>query len=267
MPAERKAPGRAEVVMNLAFVLLAEARFPDAEEIVRSFSSFTPAGHTISLCEDDEERSGEREIAQFELSSGGAAFVAMVPIAVPEGEADEGARFSVSALGTGWELPEHSAHLMVTLQTTEGSSVIDELSCFTSLLAAVAEVSGAVGIYWGNAGATHNPELFIDVAREPELAPKLLLWTGVSVAREADGRLSLLSLGMQQLNLPNLLLVSSSEDDPLETFFDLLAYVAQRGEAIPDGDTVGRSARERLKVRYVQSPVDPEAKVWRVELP
>ena len=49
--------------------------------------------------------------------------------------------------------------------------------------------------------------------------------------------------------------------------FDLLTYLANRGVAIPDGDTVGRSADEKLKVRYVPSPIDESKKVWRVELP
>jgi hypothetical protein len=101
------------------------------------------------------------------------------------------------------------------------------------------------------------------------LMSRILLWSGVSVARESDGRLSLLSLGMKQLNLPNLLLVSgkSSASIALQTMFDLLAYVAERGAAIPAGDTVGRTADEKLPVRYVQSPIEPAAKVWRVELP
>lgn len=94
-----------------------------------------------------------------------------------------------------------------------------------------------------------------------------MLWTGVSVARRR-GRLSLLSLGMGQLNLPDLLLLAPpSGNATLETFFDLLAYLANRGTAMPEGDTVGRTAEERLKVHYVDSPVNPGKIVWRVELP
>jgi hypothetical protein len=96
-----------------------------------------------------------------------------------------------------------------------------------------------------------------------------MLWSGVSVARQKDGRLSLLSLGMKQLNLPDLLLIGgpSGANAAMATMFDLLAYVAQRGAALPDGDTVGRSAHEKLPVRYVSSPLDSTKKVWRVELP
>lgn len=59
----------------------------------------------------------------------------------------------------------------------------------------------------------------------------------------------------------------SSTSDGLETFSDLLAYLADRGSALPEGDIVARTADERLVVLDVNSPVDPSKKVWRVELP
>jgi hypothetical protein len=126
-----------------------------------------------------------------------------------------------------------------------------------------------VGIYWGNAGATHDSKFFISVAGNLGVIPRIMLWSGLSIAREDNGRLSLLSLGMQQLNLPNLLLIvsDSSEKTSLETFFNLLAYIATRGKALAEGETVGRSADERLPVHYVPSPIDSEEKVWKVVIP
>jgi hypothetical protein len=98
------------------------------------------------------------------------------------------------------------------------------------------------------------------------------LWSGLSVASDRDHpeRMSLVSLGMSQLELPDLELTvpgGSSKDEALDVFYQFLQYTITRGAAIPEGDTVGRSAEERLKVRYVRSPVDPEKKVWRVDLP
>lgn len=59
----------------------------------------------------------------------------------------------------------------------------------------------------------------------------------------------------------------SSGSDGLETFSDLLAWLTDRGSAIPEGGIVGRTADERLVVLDVNSPVDPNKRVWRVELP
>ena len=68
---------------------------------------------------------------------------------------------------------------------------------------------------------------------------------------------------MKQLDLPDLLLVApdSAANEALGTLFDLLGYVAERGEQLPDGDTVGRTADEHLAVHYVPSPIDPSKKV------
>jgi hypothetical protein len=73
---------------------------------------------------------------------------------------------------------------------------------------------------------------------------------------------------MKQLNLPDLLLIApgSAGNAALGTFFDFLSYSAEFGKPLPEGDTIGRTADERLPIHYVRSPIDPKVKVWRVEL-
>jgi Domain of unknown function (DUF4261) len=254
--------------MNLAFVLLSKPALPKSEDVVHAFSLFGLKEQRLGLQGAETKTPSKKDILMFDVSSGETAFVALMPVPVPKGEADDAVRFSVSAIGTGWKLPAHKAHLIVSVQSTDSSSLVESISCFTSFLAAIAKATSAVGIYWGEAGATHDPEFFISTAREPGLVPRITLWTGVSVALEPDGRMSLLSLGMKQLKLPDLLLVvpKAAGNDALAMMFDLLGYVASLGKPLPDGDTVGRTADERLPVSYVPSPLDSTKKVWRVEL-
>ena len=257
----------AKTNMDLAFVLLPKTGLPKGSDVVKAFAQFATEGQHVELT--SSTGSDSQGVLEFELRPCGTAFVAAMPAPVPHGEADDAVRFSISAMGTGWRLPTHAAHLVVTLPRSKSPSRLSSLSCFTSFLAAVTNASGALGVYWGNAGATHDPEFFASVAKESGVTSRLMLWTGVSIAREPDGRLSLLSLGMQQLSLPDLLFVapkSMSGNEALGTLFDLLAYVAERGEALPEGDTVGRTAEEHLPVRYVPSPRDPTKRVWRVDM-
>jgi hypothetical protein len=252
--------------MDLAFVLLSKPGLPSGDALAQAFGAFALEDQHLLFRPPGP---GAEDALEFEVGRCGTAFVVPVSAPVPDGEADEAARFSISAIGTGWKLPPHAAQLIVTLRSPPSVSRMDALGCFTAVLGAVSEASGAVGVYWGNAGATHDPAFFISVAQEPDLVSRLMLWTGVSVSREADDRLSLLSLGMQQLELPDLLLVAPNSvdgNDALATFFDLLAYVVNRGTPIPEGDTVGRTAEERLPVRYVPSPIDASRQVWRVEM-
>jgi len=254
---------------NLAFVLLSEARLPDGQQVAHAFRDFTGPEEGLQIAADQGDKAVRDQVISLTFNTGDTAFVALVPAAVPNGEADQRARFSLSSFRNDWKLPPHCAHLIVTLQGAAESSPVARLSRFTSLIAAVTRSSPAVGVYWGNAGATHDSEFFVSVASDLGVVPRMMLWSGVSIAREDDGRLSLLSLGMEQLNLPDLLLVAgeASASVALETMFDLLAYVARREEALPEGHTVGRTAEERLPVHYVPSPADPAKKVWRVELP
>ena len=254
--------------MNLAFVLLPKAQLPKGEEIVRAFPAFAISGQTLHFKGSQLNEETKLGVLEFELQPGGTAFIALMPIAVPNGEAENAVRFSVSTFGTGWKLPTHKAHLVVSLRHSDSASLSDNLSRFTSLLGAVTKTSNAVGVYWGDAGATHDAKFLMSIAQDRDFDSRTMLWTGVSVARDASGRVSLLSLGMNQLNLPDLLLIANNSlgNESLGTFFDLLGYASKLGKPLPDGDTVGRTPDERLPIRYVPSPIDPSKKVWRVEI-
>ena len=254
---------------NFAFVLLSKAQLPDAKAVVKAFQEFTVPNEELWIDSDASEGSSSNQFASFVFNTGEKAVVALIPFTVPGGEAEEGVQFSLSKFGNNGKIPLHSAHLLVSLYEGSGSTPLVRLSRFISLLAAVTKASSAVGVYWGNAGATHDSKFFLSVASEKSTMSRIMLWSGVSMAREKDGRLSFLSLGMDQLGLPDLLLISGedSQGGALQTFYSLLSYVAERGEPLPEGDTVGRTPDEDLPVHYVASPVDSKKKVWRVELP
>ncbi len=255
---------------NLAFILLSEAHLPEPEAIVSAFAEFAAPGEVLQPApEDDDDPVSRGQVASLKFASGETSFVALMPAPIPTGEAEEAAQFSLSSLMNNWELPPHKTHLVVLFHATPGVSKIDQLTRFTRLLAAVGKASPTVGIYWGNAGATHAPDFFYSIAADPDPTTLMMLWSGFSIAREGSDRVSLLSLGMKQLQFPELLLVGHASDpqESIELLYELLWYVAQRGEPLPEGDTVGRSAEERLRVHYVPSPLDPAEKVWRVEVP
>lgn len=249
--------------MQLAFVLTNSSGLPEANAIADAYAEVTPRGGRPIVWDGGGDDPDQRA-----LSVGGASVVlAAMPAPVPDGEAEEASRLSLSALGTGWILPEHRFHIVVAATNLDQESAVPVRCDFTRLVAAVSRACGAVGIYWGQASATHEPEFFFETTRDAELP--IALWTGVSVARDGAERVSLLSLGMGQFGMEDLLLTGPIGEAgvAIEMFFDLLAYAVRRGSQVQPGETVGRTDDERIEVSETASPIDPEARVWRVDLP
>jgi hypothetical protein len=256
--------------MQLAFVLTAQPEAPDPAamvgELERSWPR-APAFHDV-----DVDAPG-----RFSLTGPpGTVVVGAMPGAVPNGEAEAHAAYSAAFLAREPDLPAHAGHLVVAFTPAAGggrlrrrrqSRPTEQLRAFIRVLAALSATTSASGVYWGTAGATHPAPFFIDLARADDSSP--FLWSGVSFGSTEDGDFSLLSLGMAQLDLPNLLLTGppGERGSAVEWFLSLLDYVADLGAAPRDGDTVGRSSDERLIVSHVPSPRDETETVWRVAIP
>lgn len=230
--------------MRFAFALTQNADVPGEDEIESAYAELWP----------------EQPIT-------GSFQVGAIPAPVPEGEAEHAAAFSIASLGNAKALAPHAAHLILIYTPAEDLNAVAELQAFTRLMAALLVASRAQAVYWGDAGATHPAGFFVEVAQNVELP--LPLWSGVSRWRMPDGRLGLLSLGMSQLEMLDLLVTAPHEDaaTALGFFYDLLAYVAERGSILRAGETTGRSEDEQLVVYHRPSPDDDTLNVFAVDLP
>jgi hypothetical protein len=202
---------------------------------------------------------------------------------VPNAEADTAAFLSLSAVSGKWRLGSHAAHLAISLEgpmqvKAEGlrnrlagavreAGALERLSFYTRAVAAVTRAVGGLGVHWAAAPVTHAPDFFTQLAQETPLP--LPLWLGVSLTPEPGGRATVLSFGMKQLALPDLLLVGpggAALPDTIDFFFSALATIAERGSAPEEGETIPRSLLSRPRVRYGTSPVESGTRVWMLEL-
>jgi hypothetical protein len=244
----------------LAFVLLREGRLPDLATIRTKLPDYSLQAASIEPLADSSAVS-------VDLASGGSVIAMIMNAPVPGGEAEAAAVRSLASYRDGPSLPPHEHHLTVTAVGDLPGDRIERLSAFTRVVAALADAAGAVGVYWGGGGVTHETAFFLDVVKAVD--PPLPAWIGISLIEDGDDRVGILGSGMGQLKLPDLLLTCPRADlgDGVAYFFDLLSYVAKREEPLAEGDTVGRSETETPRVAYAPSPIDPEVTVWRVELP
>jgi hypothetical protein len=257
--AGKKAPEAAGNV-GLGFVLLDKAELPAAAAVMEQYARLAPDGPPLTTPETKDDIHSFKHGEVF-------ASVALMPRAIPGGEADDHARFSVMAIAKKWTLPPHTAHLMV-MTMNAGASPLERARTAHRLIAAATAAAGpnAVGVYVGDGGVTHPADFYIDVVGDE--ADAIVAWSGVSFGRSGE-RLSFLSTGMGQLGLPDVELAfqSTQPADALAALYDIMLYVARRGTALPEGDTVGQTAAQRVQVHYVASPVDPAIKVMRLDYP
>ncbi len=246
--------------MYLSFVLLTRPYDVDGSTIVGSHARlFSEAPRPLVASSDGA-------MAELRSADGLSHMIALMPVPVPNREADMAASASLAALTAGGPpRVDHAAHLTVV---TTGATGLQALVAHTRIVAACADAYGAVAVYEGNAGATHPTPFYLDVVTTMD--PPVMVWTGVSVARVPPARTEILTLGVERmLGLPDMLVSApvGAGGGALPFLFDLLLYAITRGGPLPDGDTVGRTAAERIPVRYVASPVEPTKTVARIELP
>jgi hypothetical protein len=242
--------------MRLCFVLLPDAKPLLQSALEKALKEFPELGKVTGF-KATREGGASFKVAKLSLVT------MLMPAPVPDGEADEATERSLSGLSGSWSMPEHRAHLVLVQEGAKDGDLA-QLVSFTRVAAAIVRATGAIALYWGEARATHHPEFVVNIAHSEIPLP---LWAGLSVASKGKG-FELLSVGMHQLELPDLLLNAPSlEGETLEFFYDLLAYITRRGKALPEGETVGRDDKERLKIKYVPSPLDAKQKVWSITLP
>jgi hypothetical protein len=259
--------------MSLASILTATPTVPSRSALEAATRDLLP----------DTELAWRESPGGLSLAVSGATVrIISVPGPVPNAEADTSAFLSLSAVNGRWRLARHAAHLAISLEgsmqaradgllgrlsgSTREATRLERLTTFTRVVAAVSKAASGIGVYWAGGPVTHAPDFFHEVARETTLP--LPLWVGVSVTPEPGGRTSLLSFGMQQVSLPDLLLIAPSTDlpDSVDFFFSALATIAERERPPEEGETIARSLLSRPRVRYGPSPVDPNVRVWKLEV-
>lgn len=242
----------------IAFVLLPKKAAPSLEAVAASLVKWEieadPAGGT---------QEGDDGALTFELDPG-SLIIAHMPAAIPDGEADAAADFSLGRFGTGPAWQPHETHLTVVL-TSGDAPDLEVVTFFTQAVAAVAEAAQATGVYWGSGNVAHEASFFVDMA---DTDMPLMLWSGVSFARN-DDEVSFLTTGLRQFGLPELCIKAppSMGNEALACLFDFAGYIVSRGQELPDGDTIGRTAAEKLKVSYETSPFDESERVAVLTLP
>lgn len=164
-------------------------------------------------------------------------------------------------------LRAHRMHLVVVFSGELAE--LERASRLTQVIASViAACPAASAVFWGDARLVLPAALFRETAVEclPQELPERL-WVGIMAGHGEQGRAAGYTRGLDALGLMDIETVSASESpaDLYDRLGSIAGYLVEKGLVINDGDTVGDSAEEKIRVVYAPSRFGSSKPVLRLD--
>ena len=211
---------------------------------------------------------GDAEIGEDTMIAtvgGDIVAVSLIRSRVPGEEAEENASNNYLWPGAVDAARSHRAHLVVALVNHGG----DPLDCgliFTKLLTSCARLPNAVGVY--HCGTVFEPSSYVDSAqamKNGELPLEDMVWFGMY--RTSEG-INAYTVGMTFYGRDEMEVIAA-KDQPVRVaafLYDVAYHVLYNGTGLRDGDTIGFSEDQVLKVR--KSPgISVDGQTLKIEYP
>lgn len=243
----------------LAFVIVPSGKLPSPAEVIAYAKETWPG---LQFYSKGEAREG---MISFTGDGKELGVVARIDAPFPADELQFPCQTAYSWPDACTEMTKGKAHLIVTV--IGGGDTMTNHIRVTMLVQAAARLTNAVGVYWSSGESVWSRNQFeIGTLEMSYEDPPIPLWIGFKAQAESDGRSSLVTRGMDAFGLMNVEIQHSSRkpSESLALASDIVAYLINSGPVVNDGDTIGHSADEKLKITFSPSIVDQDKKVYRL---
>jgi hypothetical protein len=180
-------------------------------------------------------------------------------------------------IATSWMWPkrppienvkQHRSHLLITMTGGAADPVRRRLT-LTAVTALAAKQPGVMAVYWPEATLVLFPPVFVNMAEtinSPE-APPLYLWVDLRAFRNADGTTGLFTtglspLGHMEIEIPR---IDMEPGELREWLLNIMYYLLENGPVLKDGETIGMSAEQHVRIRHCPSSFGHPGTVIRLE--
>jgi hypothetical protein len=207
----------------------------------------------------------EQGILTFTL---GKAFVAIALMPGPIAWEDLEKRCKRSWLwpDAAKDLKGHSQHFVLTLESE--TSARDRAILLTKVCASVlANCNAALGVMYGDAGVLARREVFRDLAVESlRTSLPAELWIDCAVARVNKTKSQGYTTGLAALGHPEIEAVNIPESPERlhSRMIGVARYLVEHGPIIQEGDAIGQSANEHIRVSFGDSKFGNRGAVMRL---
>ena len=245
--------------IDLGFILLERAHAPDPAQLVEAASAL---GLTLT-----PEPSDKEGISCFRSASGKLAFVAIIDAPHPDAPTMPTGLLSPSAP----EIASAKAHAIVTLMGDKKGAApggVESAQETAQMVAATCASTPAVAAMLGGGVTFHRAGAFQRAAAPDGNAIYVLV--DVTVARESAERMSLLTHGLARFGREEFYITCSPDggDSAIDFTYSMAGWMlADRDKVLPTGDTIGRTADEKLEIQRVDSPLDDGSTVIKLDMP
>lgn len=254
-----------ESKLGLSFIILADMEMPDPKKVVNVAHSM---GIELSLIETEID-ADERGHAALTFDAGGESRLVVMLMPIPHPDVGEMRQSPFSPQNLE-ELIAGPAHLIVSGLGQTGT--VDERDIrMAALTASVLGACNALAVLKMPGRIFHRPDLFVDAARDAISTGELpmIICVDVSVAREPDERISFLTHNMDRYGRENFYVVAGEKpSEAMDYVMNLVSWMLDdRSYHLPTGDTVGRTAEEKITVQRVANPSGEGDAVIKLEMP
>jgi hypothetical protein len=165
-------------------------------------------------------------------------------------------------------LERHRSHVLITLIGGK-SDPIPRRMRLTQLTALAAQQAGVLGVYWPDATLVHYPPVFVKMAQaiKSAEAPPLYLWVDFRVFRNPDGSsgmftTGLRALGRMEVEIPK---IKMPPGELRDWAVNIAYYLLDAGTKVKDGDTIGMSAEQQIRILHRPSMFGAEGLVMQFQ--
>ncbi|SDI61998.1 DUF4261 domain-containing protein [Winogradskyella thalassocola] len=175
--------------------------------------------------------------------------IANIPAAIPEGEVESTAKYNYFWKNGVEESSKHKGHIVLSIMNAGKNAVYENL-LYSKIASAVMNNSKSLGIYIGGRTLVIKKDFYqanVEMMSEEDLPLYNWIYFGL---RNENGKQSVYTYGLADFGKQEMEIVESdnSIEELNEMMFNLVHYVIAYNVVLKDGETIGISAEQKLKI-------------------
>lgn len=225
----------------LGMVLLEEPNTMKIKQVVEELKS------KWKLKVDDKESSDESSVLTIDNYN---IAIGNIPLPIPRNEIEETASYNYYWENGKEETSKHKGHIIVSI-INGGKNPVKENILFNKVVSSILNNSKSIGVYIGGRTLLLSKEFYqanLEDISESNLPINNLIYFGI---RKENSKTSIYTYGLKDFRKKEMEIIESEHDvdDLIGMMYNLTSYVLESDVTLKDGETIGMSETQKLKIK------------------